>query len=397
MCRARSSSACRAAGRGSVPADMDVMRSETSLKIRLFAAAVPALLVLILAVYTEPMTRLHPMFAEGGDHLVYIEMADKPLQPYAPPYCYRLLMPTIAGALPFTLAVNFYLLTLLFTIGTGILLFYVMRDIGMSDFDSFMGVVLFYSLNWGTKFVLFDFWLTESALFFFAVLSLWMILRRRDGWLVLSLCMAVLSKESALFLLPLIYTLRARRLFDGAALLRAAVVSVAPIMLYLFLRLLVPANNSYSPLSLWNEIGMQRLTGGLAGYLRGGTVGTWGIAALLLPAVCGGRGRGFALRSIPFLLLVYLQPFFAVNVDRLLVLAFIVVIPLAADGLRNIRDRFRLSHWMAAGYVFTPFMVILIKSGYQSPSPEQQLLFLAIWTVPVAVVKWRGRVSLIGG
>ena len=360
-----------------------------SVTFRFAVILTPVLLTIILAVNTEPMTNFHAMFSQGGDHLVYIEMAQRPFEVHAPPYCYRLLIPTIAGFLPFGLAVNFYLLTVLFTIGAGILLYYLLRDLGMSSFSSLLGVVLFYSLNWGAKFVLFDFWLTEPALFFFAILSLLLIIRRHNGWLVPALCLAVLSKESALFLLPFVYTLRARRVFDGPAFLWTVGLSIAPVALFLVLRVTIDAGTSYSLLSLWNEIGNQRLTGGLQGFIRGGTVGTWGIAALILPFFCSKRGRGFALRSLPFLLLVYLQPLFAVNVDRLLVLAFLVVIPLSVDGIGTIRRRFNLTHWMIAGYVVIPYVLILIKSGYQSPSPEQRLLILAIWTIIIVLVKWR--------
>jgi hypothetical protein len=358
-------------------------------KTRLIAILPPILLALILAVNTEPMTNLHPMFSQGGDHLVYIEMAQSPFEAHEPPYCYRLLIPTIAAYLPFSLAVNFYLLTVVFIIATGILLYYLLREMGMSEFLSSLGVILFYSLNWGAKFVLFDFWLTEAALFFFTVLSLLLIVRGHRVWLVLSLCLAVVCKESALFLLPLIYTLRARRIFDGPALLRAVVLSIAPVALYFGLRWTITAGASYDLQSLWNEIGSQRLTEGLVGYGRGATVGTWGIVALALPFFCSKRGRSLALRSIPFLLLVLVQPLFAVNVDRLVVLGFPVVIPIAMDGLDHVQRRFRLSSWMVLGYVAIPYILILAKSGYQSPSPEQRLLILAMWTIIISIVKWR--------
>jgi hypothetical protein len=351
----------------------------------------PILLTLILAINTEPMTNLHPMYSQGGDHLVYIEMAQEPFAAHEPPYCYRLLVPAIARYLPFSPAVNFYLLTVLFLIGTGILFHLLLRDLGCNLFYSLLGVLLFYSLNWGAKFLLFDFWLTEAALFFFTVLSLILIIRGHKIWLVVALCLAVFCKEAALFLLPLIYTLRAKRVFDGPALLWAVLLSIVPIALFVMLRLTISSDVSYNLLSLWNAIGIPRLTEGLSGYIRGATVGTWGIVALVLPFFCGKRARGFALRSVPFLLLVLAQPLFAINVDRLIVLAFPVVIPLAIDGLGNIQRRFELSYWMILGYVAIPYVLILIKSGYQSPSPEQRLLILAIWTIIILIVKLRLR------
>ena len=96
-----------------------------------------------------------------------------------------------------------------------------------------------------------------------------------------------------------------------------------------------------------------------------------------------------ALRSIPFLFLVYLQPFFAINVDRLLVLGFLAIIPIASIGLARVAEKLRLARWMVAGYVAIPYLLLLLKSSgnFNPPSPERNLLFLVIWTVVVFVAR----------
>ena len=132
-------------------------------------------------------------------------------------------------------------------------------------------------------------------------------------------------------------------------------------------------------------VGVERLSGGLAGFLRGGTVGTWGVLIPALIVLSGKKGSRILLRTLPFLVLVYIQPLFAKNVDRLLVLAFIAFIPAAAEGLRNVTTRFRLTRWMAGGYVIIPFVLAALKSGYNPPSPEQQLAVLAVWTMIVVI------------
>ncbi|NIM18830.1 MAG: hypothetical protein GTO64_01060 [Candidatus Latescibacteria bacterium] len=331
------------------------------------------------------------MFAVGGDHLEYIDMARSPAEAHSPPYCYRLLVPAIARLLPFDLAVSFYMLTLLFITGAGILLYYLLGEMGENGFYSLIGVCLFYSLNWGVKFAVFDFWLTDPALYFFSVLYLLLLIKGKGTGASLSLCFAVLSKEAALFLIPLAYTLKARRFFDTRALLRMFAIGAAPVALFLVLRFAVHSTTAYNPISLWSDIGIRRLTSDLVGYVRGGTVGTWGILVLALPFFSGREGWGIALRSLPFLALVYMQPFFAVNVDRLLVFAFPVVVPLAVKGLRRIARKLELSRWMVVGYALIPLVLILIKSGYQSPSPEMRLLALAIWSLPVVAAKYFGQ------
>jgi hypothetical protein len=353
----------------------------------LIVIAVSSLFVLILALQVDPLTTGHPAFSLGGDHTAYIAMAEAPGEAHASPYCYRVLMPFIARILPFGLQTSFYMLTLIFITGTGVLMYYLLRTSGEGVFFSFMGIVLFYSLNWGAKFALYDFWLTEPMLFFFITLSLLLLLLGRDAWLALALGLAVLSKESAIFFLPLVYAIKADRPLDGKAFLRTAAVGVAPIGFFLLLRWTIPSSTGYDPLALLSTIGTERLSSGLIGFIRGGTVGTWGILLLALPFFSGRDGGKLAIRSAPFLVFVYMQPFFAVNVDRLLVMAFIVVIPLAVGGLRRIASKMGLSLWMTAGYAFVPFILIVLKGGYQSPSPEQRLLALALWTIPVAAVK----------
>jgi hypothetical protein len=288
---------------------------------------------------------------------------------------------------PLSRANGFGLLTTLFMWGAGIVIYSVLRAVGQREFFALMGIVLFHSLNFGTKFVLFDFWLTEPALFFFSTLALLFLLKGRTAGLVISLCLAVLSKESALFLLPLTYTLKARRLVDRRALGYALAMSIAPVALYTLVRIAVPASTAYSPLALLRQFGAERLPGDLAGIIRGGTLGTWGVLVLALLLFGLKKRVDFALRGLPFLVLVYMQPLFAANVDRLLVYGFIIVIPIAVTGLEQLARSARLSPWMTAGTALIPFVLIAIKSGYQSPSPEQQLLVLALWAAIIVLVK----------
>jgi hypothetical protein len=50
------------------------------------------------------------------------------------------------------------------------------------------------------------------------------------------------------------------------------------------------------------------------------------------------RSRSFALRSLPFLVLVYVQLLFAYNTERLLALGLIAIVPLATWGLEQLME-----------------------------------------------------------
>jgi hypothetical protein len=355
-----------------------------------------SLFVFVLARSVEPMTSAHPAFRAGGDHMHYIAMAEEPGAAHRAPFCYRILVPTLARIMPFGLADSFYFLTVIFLVGTGTLLYWIVLDMTGERPLSLAAIAIFYSLSAGAKLCLYDFWLTEPALFFFSALAVLFLLRRHDIWLSLSLTAAVLVKESALFLLPLVYTMRAWEVVDRKGLMRALSVAVLPVAVFAVVRISIPSAGGAGPLELLRTVGAERLTAGLNGFIRGGTVGTWGVAILVLLLFSGARGRSLLLRALPFLMLVYAQPLFAGNLDRLLVLAFPVMIPVAAVGLGRLRLRFGLERWMTAGFALIPFILTALKDGYNSPSPEQQIAGLAVWTIVIILFRKRYSLSSTG-
>jgi len=322
------------------------------------------------------------------DSLSYIAMAERPFTFHTAPYCYRILVPTLASVPPGQTAA-FFLLTLCFVGATGVLVYYLLRTMAMSRLVATLGLLMFFGLNWGPRFAFFDFRLPDPALFFFATLALLVLMQGRHGYFVLVVTIGVLSKESALFLLPYPYTQYARRVVDVRALRRALLMAIVPVTVLVAVRLLIPAQ--YHPADLLSTIGKNRIEHDMAGFVRAGTVGTWGVSLLVACSLAGQLGRAWFLRSVPFLTLVYLQPFFATNVDRLLVLGFVAIIPLAAMGWSRMLVRFGLAPWMAVGYVLIPYALLLVKKGtrYNSPAPEQELLFLALWTTVVWLSKRR--------
>jgi len=349
---------------------------------RLLEAA--AVIALATAMCIGLYLRVEPVpYSQLADSLTYIAMAERPFAEHHAPYCYRILVPTLARILPLNLTASFFVLTFFFIGATGVLLYYLLRALGMSRFFAALGLMMFFGLNWGPRFAFFDFRLTDPALFFFATLAVLLLVRGQRGYAVLALSLGVLAKESVLFVLPYAYTLSTDRIVDTRELRRTILLSLVPVAVALTIRLAIPAQ--YHPSDLLSTIGRNRVESGIPSLLRGGTVGTWGVGLLLVSLFSHAQGRTWFLRSLPFLALVYVQPFFAINVDRLLVLGFVAMIPLATMGWKRLVDRFHLVPWMTVGYVLIPYGLLLAKNpnSYNSVSPEKEVLFLAIWTVIV--------------
>lgn len=348
-----------------------------------------ALLMVALVLVVDRLVEEHPRF-DVGDHLVYIPMAQSPGDPHPTPYCYRKLVPTLAWILPIETQSSFYLLTLLFLWGTGIVLYLVLRELGENRFYALAGVALFYALNWGAKFLLYDFWLVDPALFLAGTLSVYAALRGSIVGTAAAITLGVTAKETAVFLLPLCYGIWAQRLVDLRAIRKILVVAIVPIAVFVLLRVFVPASGSFDIVAFFRTHGLPQLRESPFMLIRGATLGTWGVLILGLAFFAGSERRNYARATLLFLVFVYLQPL----VDRLLVFGFLGMIPLAISGLRRLSTRFQLSPWMTAGYVAVPFVLLLTKgASFHPASPEQRLLGLFLWTVVVFVsLRW-GRSS----
>jgi len=344
-----------------------------------------AVLLAALVLCVDRLSEEHPRF-DVGDHLVYIPMAETPGDPHPTPFCYRKLVPTLAWILPMGTQSSFYLLTLLFLWGTGVLLYLVLRELGENRFYALAGVVLFFSLNWGAKFLVHDFWLVDPALFFAGAVSVYAALRGNSVGTAAAIALGVAAKETAVFLLPLCYGIWAQRLVDLRAIRRILRVAIVPIAVFVLLRVFVPASGSFDVAAFFRTHGLPQLLESPLMRIRGATLGTWGVLILGLAFFAGPERRGYARATLLFLAFVYLQPL----VDRVLVFGFLGMIPLATSGLRRLSTRFRLSPWMTAGYAAVPFVLLLTKgASYHPASPEQRLLGIFLWTIVVFIsLRW---------
>jgi len=177
-------------------------------------AVTATVLIFLLVLKVDRITVDHPRFAQGGDHLSYYAMAADPSEKIWAPFCYRILVPGLVRILPFSVESGFFLQTLIFLWSSGMVLFLVLRELGENRFFAWLGVVLFFGLNWAGKFTIWDFWLTDPALFFFGITAFYATLKNHIGVLVLVITMGVLAKEAMLFTLPLYYGYHSRKILD---------------------------------------------------------------------------------------------------------------------------------------------------------------------------------------
>lgn len=305
---------------------------------------------------TDHLVPAHPWWTFPGDHHIYLYMAEHPVGDlHLAPWGWRILEPAIVRVLPGSPLAGFQIVSVASLTVAATCVYLICRELGFDRWLAACGLLLFASLSFATKYLMFDFWLTDPLAF--AAVALAVLFAVQDRIVPFAICLAagVLAKESVLFAAPLIYTFHATRPIDVPA-LRRAILAIAPaVLLLVAVRIAIPAWNGqpyaaalpapiaanartvpdYSALAIVRDTMSGRdLWGTLVA-----TVSSFGLLVGLLPFLGGPQARRLALRTSPFLLLVLLQLVFARNTQRLVVLAFPVVVPLAVDGLATLRRR----------------------------------------------------------
>lgn len=351
------------------------------------ALALNVLIVAVLAVVVPRLAEGDPMWP-ASDHINYIAMWSDLSANHVPPFCYRLLQPALAASLPLDRTAAFTVVTVVMLIGTGLLLFVWLRRRGASARHAMAGVMLFHGLNWCTKYLVYDVYRPEPPLFFFVMLALVFHSYRRWWAVGLALAAATLAKESALFVVPWVVVDRWLQADDGRW-RDVLELSLPALIVVAALRVFVTPSSPYQPIDALMAVAPERLTSGLPSFLRGLTVGTWGVLVPVAMAFAPrSEWRRFAAAA-PFVLLVVLQPLVATNVDRLVTLAFPVTVALAVRGLARIESRTGAGPATTLILSAVPLLLVLFKSGWHSPAPEQRLLFLAVATALVSAAhRW---------
>jgi hypothetical protein len=333
----------------------------------------------------------HPNYPKPWDHHKYIWMAtDDPLDFHVAPFCWRVLVPALAKALPFDLEWSFFLIAFAGVWMTGVVVYCLALRWLSSPSYGLVALLMWVSLGWAGKLVLRNFWLPDSLAFFFVALAVYAILARRDALFVASVALGVLAKESVFFVVPLYYTLRTERWIDLGLLKRCALLALPSALMLVLLRVFIPALNedpaylstlpetvrlvqegasSYGYRELFLSVGVERLRNISAWDLYAYSAGTFGVI-LLLPLFALRRTGVLLLRFLPFLLLVYAQLFFAVNTERLLVLAFPAVLLMALAGIEGISERLSIG---PGWFVWLAFAFVALTVGFPNYFSVAQL------------------------
>ena len=307
---------------------------------------------------TDHLSPEHPWWSFPGDHHVYLLMADRPVGDlHLAPWGWRILEPWLVRLLPGSHQIGFQAICVVGLIVAATCVHRICLSLGFDARLASCGLLMFISLSFATKYAMFDFWLTDP--FAFAFLALAVLLAIEQRFVAFALCMAVgvLAKESVIFAAPLLYAFAAERVLDRRALWRTAVATAPALLMLLTVRLVIPAWNGqpyvlglpgpvaanartipdYSALAVAREVLARRAADLPATIVR--CVSAFGLLIGVLPFFGGRRAWELAVRFSPFLVLVFLQLAFALNTQRLLVLAFPAVIPLALCGLSALRER----------------------------------------------------------
>lgn len=296
---------------------------------------------------TYKLTTNSAGFRGVGDDHVYLFMTAHPLGAFhIAPWCWRILVPLLVRWLPVSPQAGYTAIALTTVTLTGVTLYLILRKWGFAEGFALLGLLLYFSFGYVTKFNLKDFWLTDAPAFLFASAAILALQWRRRYVFAACLLLGVLAKESVIFAAPLYYTFEARRRWDPAVLARAFLLAAPAIAALVALRIAVPAWNSVPsyvaslPANVRSDIGnlpsynmllVARQTAGIrahdwprmtVAYL----VCCFGLLGMVLPALAGRRLRPVLARFWPLLLLTLAQLLFALNTQRLTAFAFVPVI-----------------------------------------------------------------------
>jgi hypothetical protein len=196
------------------------------------AAAFVAIIALDALVRDEPTPR--------GDDLIYEKMADHPFATHTFPFAYRVLVPTAVHVLPFGHTFSFSLLAWLATAIAAGFTFVLLARVGAATrlaaglalCLALSPPLLIVSLRQGRN--------VDAATVAVMVAAVLFMVDRRPRALAVTLAIGALTRESAMFLIPLAYAMWAQRLWDLRAARGVAVVAAPAVVIYVALRLGLP-------------------------------------------------------------------------------------------------------------------------------------------------------------
>jgi hypothetical protein len=382
----------------------------TRLRDIITGALLSALAVALILAFTELKTEGTALYNDPGwDRHLYRLMAEQGLFEFRlAPYCWRVLVPALAGWSPFSLQASFFSITLAAVWATGAVLYLLARGRGHSPAAAAVGLFLFFSLGWAAKFILADFWIPDGVAFLLVSLAFWAALEKRLYLFGAVILAGAVTKESVLLAAPLYFCLNVRRPFDWRFLVRCAAVLVPAALTLVALRLGVSQQNGdaayfatmpedirrfpelygpYNYLTLLQDIGREQRVRewGWDAFLSY-TTSPLGLALPLLAALGLRRAWRLALGMLPFVTLTYVQLLFATDTQRLLVLVAPGLVVLALEGVAELRERLAVpSMALLPGAVAVFLLVLTDRQDYDIAFAPQAIVIALTATLAVAV------------
>jgi hypothetical protein len=297
--------------------------------------------------------------ALSGDEPFYDRMAAHPSGPHNFPYAYRIGVPWIVHALPFSRTVGFTVLALLGIAASAAALYALLEEfrigpklgwalcLGFALSPTFLIVLVRHGRS------------IDPASVLVMVLGCLFIVQRRRFALCVTILLGVTIRESSIFLIPLAYAVWTPRLIDLKTLREVAIVGVLPVAAYVALRLGIDAvGRQYIPgytgsfLHERVDIVREGLSNGSAGVELRRLAYTYGPLWLVAPWAL--RDLRFARRGLVLVALCVGSLTFAFDWGRIMFLAAPVVYVAAAHVLT---DRRRLA-------LATVALLLVVDVGY---------------------------------
>ncbi len=223
--------------------------------MRKHAAVAAAILAAMIAIRL-----LTPVWYGGYDARFYREGAVHPFSAAAAartaPYCWRILPAALVYLVPLPVETAWPLFNFAAIFLSAFLLFRILEEESGSLPGAALGV-FFFLFSWvNVRFAFFYPFQIDSAYCLLLVLAFRSLFRRQDPLFFLALCLAALTREYFLALIPAYYLFRRSRPgpVDFPVLRRTVLISLLPLFLFIFLRILItPANPDFDYLAHGRE------------------------------------------------------------------------------------------------------------------------------------------------
>lgn len=345
----------------------------------LLALFISVVLTISLYIKIDVLNYSHKHFQNFWDHHKYIWMAVNNLDFHIAPFCWRIFVPLLASLLPFEISINFKIISLLSIILTGFFVFKIGEKIFNERILSFAMMFGYFSISYASKYVIYDFWLPDAFAILLITLGIYFILLKNDFAFLIVMTIGAMTKESVLFVLPLYYSINANKLIDIKVLKKTLILSLIPFLVFVFIRIIIQPFNSnveyvqslppqlrivqietsdYNLKFLIEKIALKKIENFNLYTLYRITLYTF-LIHFLLAFFDFKLIKEWLLRYFPFLVLVYLQIFFAENEERLVSIAFIPILILSISGLNKIFLKTRYRYFSIIIFSVIVFIMVL--------------------------------------